>query len=212
VRLVVSILACSFVCFGQQWELGAGNGYGFYRNASIDSPAGSAAAGFRDDYAVTAWFGQDLYEHLSGEFRYTYQNGGPFIQAGGLQTTLKGQSNAFHYDALLHIRRRHVSIRPYLAGGVGAKIYEVSGPAILFQPLSPIGRVTTNDETKFLASLGGGITLSLGSRVRIRLDFRDYITTFPSKLIVPAPRGSSNGVLHQLTPMAGIAFGFGASQ
>jgi hypothetical protein len=206
VRWALCILACTFGCFGQQWELGAGSGYGFYRNASIDSPAGSANAGFRDNYVITAWFGQDLYEHVSGEFRYTYQNGGPFIQAGGLQTGLKGQSNAFHYDALFHFRRRHVSIRPYLAAGVGAKIYVVSGPAILFQPLSPIGVVTTNDETKFLGSVGGGITLSLGSRVRIRLDFRDYITGFPSKLIVP--RGSSNGILHQLTPMAGFAFAF----
>jgi hypothetical protein len=208
VRLVLSIFACSFVCFGQQWELGAGSGYGFYRNASIDSPAGSANAGFRDNYVITAWFGQDLYEHVSGEFRYTYQNGGPFIQSGGLQTGLQGQSNAFHYDALFHFRRRHVSIRPYLAAGIGAKIYVVSGPAILFQPLSPIGLLTTNDETKFLASFGAGITLSLGSWVRIRLDFRDYITAFPSKLIVPAPGGSSNGILHQLTPMAGIAFAF----
>jgi hypothetical protein len=109
---------------------------------------------------------------------------------------------------LIHFRRRHVSIRPYLAGGVGAKVYVVSGPAILFQPLSPIGRLTTNDETKFLGSVGGGVTLSLGSRVKIRLDFRDYITNFPSKLSVPGPRGSSSGILHQLTPMAGFAFAF----
>jgi hypothetical protein len=208
VRWVLCILGCTTVCFGQQWELGAGSGYGFYRNGSIDSPAASANAGFRDNYIVTAWFGQDMYEYLSGEFRYTYQNGGPFIQSGGLQTILEGQSNAYHYDALIHFRRRHVSIRPYLAGGIGAKVYTVSGPAILFQPLSPIGRVTTNDDTKFLVSLGAGVTLSLGSRVRIRLDFRDYITTFPSKLIVPAPRGSSSGIIHQLTPMAGIAFAF----
>ncbi len=45
--------------FGQQREIGAGIGYGFYRNGSIYSAGGSAQAGIRNRFAA----GIDLAPH-----------------------------------------------------------------------------------------------------------------------------------------------------
>jgi hypothetical protein len=152
--------------------------------------------------------GEELYEHLAGEFRYTYQDGDPFLAAGGTKTNLQGQSHAFHYDLLFHARPKHTSVRPYFAAGIGAKLYVVSGPENPGQPLTGIAMLTAHDEVKALFTAGGGVKIRIGRGVIMRLDFRDYITAFPKKLIHPAPFGTARGIFHQYTPLVGIGYVF----
>jgi hypothetical protein len=42
----------------------------------------------------------------------------------------------------------------------------------------------------------------------LRLDFRDFISPFPRRLIQPSPRGASRGIFHQFTPLFGISYPF----
>ena len=195
-------------CPAQQWEIGAGGGYGIYHNASIYAPAGKATAGFRNRFVFTAVFGEDLYRRIAGEVRYTYQDGDPFIEAGSVRANIQGQSHAFHYDLLAHARTREAKLRPYLALGAGAKLYRVTGPANPNQALGAIGKLASQDEIKPLVTAGGGIRFRLRQNLVIRLDFRDYITPFPKNVIQPTPLGTARGIFHQFTPLlsAGMLF------
>jgi hypothetical protein len=197
------VFVCAAVtCAAGQWEIGASFGYGIYRNGTLFAPAGQARAGIRNRFALSVAIGENLYSRLSGEFRYTYQDGDPFIEAAGVQTNLQGQSHAFHYDLLLHARPRWARIRPYLAGGLGVKWFVVTGPENPSQPFSKIGLLTATRQVEPLVSV------SRGGHARLRFDFRDYITRFPDKIIQPAPQGTGHGMLQQFTPMAGVSFGF----
>lgn len=205
---ILSALICVFACAAQQREIGVAAGYGVYRNASVYAPAGKATAGFRNRFTVSAVLGEDIYEHVAGEFRYTFQDGDPFLAAGGTKTNIQGQSHAFHYDLLFHVRPKGEKIRPYVAAGVGAKLFVVSGPQNPWAPLREIAVLTTNDEFKLLVSAGGGVKLNMGRNVVVRVDFRDYVTPFPKKLIQPAPYGTARGIFHQFTPLVGVSYLF----
>jgi hypothetical protein len=207
VRRFLLLAVFSSLCQAQ-WEIGAGAGYGLYRTGTIFAPEGQATAGIRNRFAVTFFAGEDLYEHLSGEFRYTYQDGDPFLSSGGIKSNIQGQSHAFHYDALFYLRPRRERFRPYLSIGAGAKQYVVSGPAPVLQPLARIAVLTTNDQTKVLTVAGGGFKWRAGDRVVLRIDFRDYITTFPRDLIRPAGSATARGIVHQFTPLVGIGYRF----
>lgn len=203
---IVVALACALACSGQQWEIGAAAGYGAYRNGTILSPAGKAMAGVRNRFAVSALVGDDMYPHLGGEVRYTYQDGDPFLSARGIKTNIEGQSHSFHYDALFYVRGKDQRVRPYVAVGLGVKVYVVSGPPNPKAPLGDIARLTTQDQARPLVTGGGGVKLKLGHRVLLRLDFRDYVTPFPKELIAPAPLNTARGFFHQFTPLIGISY------
>ncbi len=192
----------------QQWEVGAALGYGIYRNASIYAPAGKAAAGVRNRFTAGAVFAEDPYEHLGGELRYTYQDGDPFLERAGVRANVQGQSHAFHYDVLVHLRPRGARVRPYFAAGAGVKLYRVTGPENPSQPLSNIGLLASADDWRPLVSIGPGVKIRMHEHVLLRADFRDYITPFPSKIIAPARFATGRGLLQQFTPMAGISYVF----
>jgi hypothetical protein len=206
------VLGCGFAvagaCLAQDGEFGLAAGYGIYRNASVYSPAGKAAAGFRNRYVISALIGENLYDRIGGEVRYTYQDGDPFLSAGGVRTNIQGQSHAFHYDLLFYSRPREARIRLYAAVGAGAKLFVVSGPENPQPPLGEIARLRSKDEFKFLASFGGGVKWRVSRNVLFRIDFRDYLSPFPKKLIEPAPFGTGRGLFQQFTPMAGLSYTF----
>ncbi|MBZ5593393.1 MAG: hypothetical protein LAP39_14215 [Acidobacteriia bacterium] len=201
------LLIGSLACAGQEWEIGAGAGYGLYRTASVYAPDGKATAGVRNRFALSGILGQDLFEHFSGEVRYVYQDGDPFLSARGSKANIQGQSHAIHYDMLAHFSPRESRIRPYMAVGLGAKWYVVSGPENPAQPLSDIAHLVHTNELKPLLTAGGGVKLRFGALL-VRLDFRDYITPFPKKVIVPAPFATARGLFHQFTPLVGVSYSF----
>jgi opacity protein-like surface antigen len=204
-----ALASCSLLCFAQNWELGAGAGYGFYRNGTVYAPAGTVTAGIRNRFAITSWLTEDMYQNLSGEFRYTYQDGDPFLQRASVQTNIQGQSHAFHYDLLFHLHPRESRFRPYFAAGLGVKHYVVSGPAPPAQPFASVAQLVSTDDTEFLTAVGAGFVYRLRPNIVLRVDFRDYITKFPKKIIVAAPNGTPSGIFQQFTPMIGLAYAFG---
>ena len=199
----------SAACLAQQnWEFSGGVGYGAYRNGTITSAAGTADAGIKNAAIFTGVVSEDLFEHFSGDFRYVYQAGDTFLSSGSIQGTVKSHSHAFGYDVLLHLKPRASRLRPFVAGGFGAKYYESTGDVPIPQPLPKIAGLTAQSQWKPLFNFGVGVKYKVTEHIVVRGDFRDFITVFPNQLFSPTGTGTVQGVLHQLTPMFSIGYGF----
>jgi len=206
-RFVVVILFAG-AAFGQQYEIGANVGYGFYRNGTIYSASETAQAGIRNRFAAGIILGDEFSNYVSAEFRYLYQDGHPFLQAPGVKSDIQGQSDALTVELLFHFKTREHRLRPFLAGGSGAKEYVIAGPEPFPQPIPQIASLTANDVWKVVFSVGGGVKLRLLPHVLLRAEFRDYLTTFPRQQIVPALHNTARGVFEQFTPLFGVSYTF----
>jgi opacity protein-like surface antigen len=205
--LFIAILFAS-TASAQQFEIGAIVGYGVYRDGTVFSTAGTADAGIRNRFAAGINIGEEISNYVSGEFRYLYQDGHPFLQAPGVNTDIQGNSDALTYALLFHFKPREHRWRPFLAGGAGAKEYVIAGPAPFPQPIPQIASLTTNDVWKVAFDVGGGVKIRLIPHMLLRAEFRDYITTFPRQEIVPAPHNTARGIFEQFTPLFGVSYTF----
>lgn len=203
-------LLCAGACFaqnsGENWEFGGTIGYGIYHNGTIYAPGTEAQAGIRNRFAAGVVFGEDLYEYVSGEVRYLYQDGHPFISYNGVRTDIQGQSHAITYDLLFHFAPRGRRLRPFVSGGLGAKGYVIAGPAPYPQPIPNIVTLNATDQWKFVVTPGGGVKYRLQQHMLIRADFLDYINTFPKNQIMPAPHNTARGIFEQFTPLFGLSY------
>jgi len=191
-----------------QYEVGGFFGYGFYRTATVYTPEGNATAGIRNRFAAGALIGEDLYEHISGEFRYTYQDGDPFVSSGSVRGNENGGSDAFDYSVLFHLKPREAKLRPFFDIGAGAKYYRVNGPEPQTQPLPDIVTLTNQSQWRFLTTVGIGVKYRWKEHVLLRGDFRDYITPFPKNIFAQARGGTDRGLFEQFTPSVGISYWF----
>ena len=205
---VLAGLFCAGVCLAQQYELGGAFGYGVYTDGSVISPGGTATTGIRNRFATGVVFCENLFEHVSGEMRYLYHDGDPFLSTGTVRGNIQGQSHAFNYDVLFQARGRQSRLRPYFAVGVGAKYYVTTGPAPVPQPMPKIAGLVATNQWRALATVGAGVKYRLTDHILMRVDFRDYITPFPTHLIVPAANGTDKGIFHQFTPLFGVSYLF----
>ena len=206
-RFVVVIFFAG-AAFGQQYEIGANLGYGFYRNGTIYSASETAQAGIRNRFAAGIILGDEFSNYVSAEFRYLYQDGHPFLQAPGVKSDIQGQSDALTVELLFHFKTREHRLRPFLAAGSGAKEYVVAGPEPFPQPIPQIASLTANDVWKVVFSVGGGVKFRLLPHMLLRAEFRDYLTTFPRQQIVPALHNTARGVFEQFTPLFGVSYTF----
>ncbi len=199
---------CGSACVAEDYEFGGTFGYGVYRNGTIFAPGAKAQAGIRNRFAAGVVLGEDRFDYVSGEVRYLYHDGHPFLSSGGTKSDIQGQSHTFTYEMLFHLTNREHRFRPFFAGGAGAKDYVIAGPAPSPQALPGIASLVTKDEWKFVVSVGGGVKFRLHKHLLLRADFRDYITTFPKRQIAPAPTGTARGIFEQFTPLFGVSYTF----
>ncbi len=203
-------LALSSACLAQEnfWEVGGAVGYGFMRDASINTPLGSTTAGVDNGIAAGAVIGEDLYQHFAGELRYTYRDDDVSIQVAGQKVSVNGDSHLVHYDFLFHPTRKAARIRPFLAGGAGIRLFRATGEESVSEASSQFAVLTKTDEVKPLISAGGGVKAKLTEHTIIRVDFREYSSPFPEKLVSTAPGVKVHGWLFDSVPMAGVSFVF----
>jgi outer membrane protein W len=206
--LVAAFFTGACLAQEQQYELGGTIGYGVYRHATVYSSDGTATAGVRNRFVAGMVFTENLYEYLSGEVRYLYQDGNPYVKSGGVLAMVQGQSHAINYDLLFHFRPRKQRIRPYMAAGLGVKDYVLTGPEPFPQPFPQVATLTNQDQLRLLYSVGFGVKYEWKRNVVLRFDFRDYLTAFPKQVIVPAPHGTDRGIFEQFTPMFGVGYRF----
>jgi len=202
--MFLAVLAAS--CFAQQWEFGGSGGAGFLSNVNVSSPAGSATAGFQSGGAFGGFFGQNLYPHWSGELHYMYLQNDLHIASGGTNAVFSGNAQVVHYDILFHTNHKESKTQAFVAVGGGMKIFRGTGAPEAYQPNYQFGYMTNTRQLKPMGDAGAGVRFELRPRLFMRLEFRDYITLFPEKIIAPAPGAKYGKILNDIVPMATISY------
>jgi hypothetical protein len=211
-RLARLLVVCASVAavpaaWGQKWEIGGAVGGGFYTSQDITSPGGTASAKIDTGLAGSIWVGDNGQGKWGGELRYDYQMGDLHLSQNSTSASFGAHSQDVHYDFLWHFAGGESPIQPFVAFGGGIKIYEGTGAAVVYQPLSNIALLTKAQDLVAMASAGAGIKVKLASHVNLRLDIHDYITPFPKQVITPVTN-KTPGWLQDFVPMAGLSFVF----
>jgi opacity protein-like surface antigen len=209
-RVVGYFFALLFATAGyaQTYELGGNIGYGVYHDGTIFSAEGTAKAGILNRFAAGIVLGDEFSDYVSAEIQWLYHDGHPFLNYAGTRTDIQGNSEALTYNFLFHFKKQEARWRPFLEGGAGAKQYVIAGPAPNPQPAPQIASLTTNDVWKVAYVVGGGLKLHVRKHMDVRVEFRDYLTTFPRTQIVPAANNTARGVFEQFTPLFGMSYVF----
>src|ERR1700728_1069397 len=156
--MFLALAAGTPAAFAQKWEVGFGVGGSFLTSQTITNPAGNADAGRDPGLALSAWLDNNIGSGLfGGELRYDYEMGDLKLSSGGTSATFASQSNAVHYDFLVHFASSESAIRPFVAAGGGVKWYSGTGTEEVFQPLSNIAVFSDVRDLKAMASVGGGV-------------------------------------------------------
>jgi len=184
------------------------SGGGFYNNIGVSNPVGTATAGLGNGFGFGALLGQNVSQRISGEMRYEYQFNDLKVSSSGESVTFAGRSHSMHYDVLFHSRSARSRVRPFVALGGGVRVFRGTGTESSYQLLSSFALLTKTQEWKPMVTFGGGVKYALSPRLSLRVEVRDFLTTFPVKVIAPAPGAHLSGWLHDLVPMIGITFTF----
>ena len=208
VRTLVVCAAVSVLpaAMAQRWEVGGGAGAGFYTSQSITNPSGSASAKIQTNIAASAWLDNHSSGRWSGELRYDYGRGNMALSQGGTQATFSSDSHSIHYDFQWRFAPQEATIQPFVSGGAGIKIYRGTGTEAVFQPLSDYALLTKVQDLTPLAVAGGGVRVRLSERLSLRLEVHDFLTPFPSKVIVPASGAKAGGWIQDIVPSVGLSF------
>ena len=59
-----------------------------------------------------------------------------------------------------------------------------------------------------MVDFGGGIRFVAGKHVSFRVEFRDYMTPYPTKVLTPVPPAKADGWLQNLTFLIGVGLVF----
>jgi hypothetical protein len=196
-------LACGLPA--QNWEVGAGGGYGFPQSVNVAAGSAGGSAGFGTGFVASALLGNRVNRFVSGEARYTYQAGDLQVTSGGVKAAASGETHAMHYDVLVHPRWKEARVLPFLAAGGGVKIYRGTGAEPAYQPLGGLVVLSHAQEAQPLISVGGGLKVSVSRRLLLRFDFRDYATPVPTSLLATPPGSHVGGWVHDLVALAGIS-------
>jgi hypothetical protein len=206
-RCTFLLLLAGAAC-AQQREFGALGGGGFLPSLPVQGAPTAVSAGLAAGPVAGALFGQDLYSHLGGELRYLYQQRNLSVTSGGTSAVFSGQAHVVHYDLLYYPRPRQQRVRAYVSAGGGMKLFRGTGSEAAYQPLMQYAYLTQTSELKPMLTVGGGVKIYLGRRMLLRVDVRDEMTQFPTKLITPAPGLSVGGWLHDVVPTVGFSWAF----
>lgn len=210
--LLTSVIAVTFsnACLAQEWEVGAAGGYGFYDDAIIGNPAlgVSASAGFHPGFALGAFFGENMYEHVGGELRYLFLWGAPELQFHDTRATMRGYTNLVVYDVLVHMTSRDSKVRPFLAGGAGIKVFTGTGIQFATQPLQEFAVLRPVQQVEPAISVGGGIKYRAARHVLLRADFRTYMSPLPDRLFRTPRFNETRGWVYNFAPQVGVGYTF----
>ena len=179
-------------------------GAGLPTSVAVNSPAGSARAGFQAGAAFGGYVANNLYKHLGGELHYGFLQSNLKLSSGGETASFSGVAHVLHYDVIYHTSPGEKKVQLFAAAGAGMKVFRGTGTEAAYQPMSQFGYFTKTQVLKPMASVGGGVKWTLTKKVFLRTEFRDYITAFPKELIAPAPGTSYGRLLHDFVPMVGV--------
>ena len=198
-------LMASIPGMAQRWEFGAGAAGTFYTTKEVTVASAKAQAGFKNGWGATAWLGNDMHKYIGGEIRYMFQQNDLKLESGGRNYAFGGRSQTIHYDFLIHGAARGARVRPFLAAGAGFRGYEGTGKEVAVQPLNNFAFLTKTTQWVPVVSVGGGIKFMASKRLAFRVEFRDYLSPVPDKVLTAAPGAKLNGWFHNFVALAGVS-------
>ncbi len=207
-RIWIAVLMSCPAVFAQGWEAGVAAGAAVNPSSQVTGPAGKASAGLAMAPAFGVYLGQDVTARLGGEIRYTFRPGDLRLSSGKAKVTFGGESHLVHYDLLVYGAARQAPIRTFFAIGAGARLTRGTGQEASYQPLMQHALLTRTRHVQPVASLGAGLKMSFGTGRTLRVEFRDYVSPFPVKVIAPAGGAKIHGWLHDITPLIGLGWTF----
>jgi hypothetical protein len=147
-------------------------------------------------------------DRWGGELRYLYSKNDFKVESGGQSASLSGQSHTIHYDVLFYLKDSDSAVRPYLAVGGGAKVFQPTGAEQEFQELSDLVLLTKTTQTRPVGDFGGGIKFRVGDNAAFRVEFRDYVSPTPKEVLTPSIGADVGDILHQWTGLVGFSWTF----
>jgi Outer membrane protein beta-barrel domain len=209
VLLIPALCLLPSIGMAQKWEFGAAGGGSFYTSSTVTAANNSTVdAKFNPGFNAGVVFGQNNYKFFGGELRYSFIHNEMELSGSGGKATFSGQAHAIHYDFLVHAAPVGATIRPFVAGGAGVKLYRGTGTEVVSQPLSSYALLTKTSEVKPMVSFGAGVKIRMSDRVQLRVELRDYVTPFPKNVIAPNNGAKVSGWIHDFMPMFGISYLF----
>ena len=192
----------------QRFEFGGGIGGTFSTSKMITGAGGTAEAYLPRGLVGSVWLGHNMYRLVGGEFRYDFETGDYKLKSSGQEVSFGGRSHSVHYDVHVHFSPLGSKLRPYVLVGAGVKRYSGTGAEHAFQPLSRIAVLSNTSELKAMMTFGAGLKMSMGHNLNLRLEFRDTLTPFTGKIILPTLGGNPGGWVHDFTPLVGVSYVF----
>ena len=205
--LVATLLAASNLS-AQKWEFGTGIGAGISSSKNITNTRGSADAKFATGLNASAWIANNSSNRWGGEFRYNYRTGGMELKSGSAKATFGAQSQSIHYDFHFHFSDTESFLRPFVGFGGGVKMFRGTGTEIAAQPLSAVALLTKTNDMRPMVSLAAGVKVKVSDRWGFRVEFHDFLTQFPSKVIQPNVGSRVSGWIHDYVPSFGVSYLF----
>ncbi len=208
-RILIAAGALQSALLAQQWEVGALGGYGFGPKWSASTTSGvQADVGFKSGGLVGVYGANNGARHLGGELRYYYRYGAGEVSSGSTNTSFGAHQQTVTYNVVWHFAPREASVRPYIAGGGGARWVQGTGVRRFAPPLSGIATFTPTYEALPVVDVGVGVKMRAGRNGIFRVEFRDLVGSLPSKVVSPAPGASFSGWFHDLQGVVGFGFVF----
>lgn len=192
----------------QQFEIGALGMITTYKSVGVSGAGSSGSVGPGFGPAGGFFVSQTLSGRWGGELRYIYFQNGLNLESSGTEASFGARSHAVHYDLVYNLSDEDARYRPYVAAGFGLKYYQGTGTEDPFQPLSHLALLTKTSQALPAGDFGAGVKFRVGNRATIRVEFRDYISAVPDRVIAGAPGSKVSGILHHWAPMFGISWVF----
>lgn len=208
--LLVSLLAAlAMPLAGQKWEFGVGAAGGYYAAPTVTGVGGlSASTSPRNGWGLSGVLAHNAYGRLGGEIRYLFARNDLELSSGGQRASFQARSHAIGYELVVHATPFESRVRPFVAAGGGAKIYQGTGAERAYQPLSSLALLTRGNDVRPLISFGGGVKFALTRNIGLRVEFRDHMTRVPTKVITPNQGAKLEGWIHSILPMFSLMFLF----
>lgn len=191
-----------------RFEFGGGVGGSFAPQTTITGATASADLSFPSSLLASAWVGHNMYKNVSGEIRYDYEGGEYKLTGKGGTASFGSRTQAIHYDIHVNFAPLGSKIRPYVLVGAGVKYFQGNGTERALQPNSNVAAFSNTSEIQPLLSFGAGVKVRLSHSFNLRLEFRDNMTPFPGKVVLPVSGKGPGGLIHDFTPLIGISYMF----
>ena len=142
---------------------------------------------------------------MAVEGRYTFQDGDVALRSQGLEANLDGDAQSAMAELVFSPQPQSSRFRFFGAVGLGVKVYQATQLSNGPQPLTDFATLHQANQAEPLITYGAGVKYAISEHWLVRVEFREYTTPFPTRVITPAPGARLHGWMDDIVPTLGIS-------